>query len=362
MPAKKTTQKKSSRNETPRPTSFFGRFRAKMIDPLGIRVRSLMSRRPHRSFQRTRRRDYVRSLKLPGYWSFTNEVRKTLWRNRKTFLWLIAIYAILNILFVGLSSQDTYTQLSELLRDTSGEIFKGHWGEIGKAGLLLITGVSGDYSSPLTEVQQVYAVILVFFTWLTSVWLLRAFVAGKKPKLRDGLYNAGAPVLPTFLVGLLLAIQLLPIVVVVLGFTALVPFGILDGGAEAMIFWLAALLLIILSLYWITSTLIALVVITLPGMYPMQAIRAAGDLVVGRRLRILFRLLWLALITAALWAAVMIPIILLDAWIKGIWPAVSWVPIVPFMLLAMGTVTVVWVSSYIYLFYRRVVDDDASPA
>jgi hypothetical protein len=361
MPAKKTPKKAEHHTKDAAEPKSSNRLRG-LWETVKSRTGRLLGRRPHRSFRRTRRRDYARSLKLPGYWSFTNDVRKTLWQQRRVFLWLIAVYAVLTVGLVGLASQDTYTELSSTLRDTSGEIFKGNWGELGKAGLLLVSGATGELSMTLTEAQQIYAVIVIFFTWLTTVWLLRAILAGKKPRLRDGLYNAGAPVLPTFMVGGLLILQLLPVVVVVLGFVALAPFGILEGGAESMIFSAAALLLIMLSLYWITSTLIALVVVTLPGQYPMQAIRAAGDLVIGRRLRILFRILWLLLVIVMVWAVVMMPIILFDAWLKGVFPAINWLPLVPIALLALGTVTVVWSASYIYLLYRRIVNDDASPA
>jgi hypothetical protein len=334
----------------------------KTVNIVKLGTRNLLNRRPHRSFQRTRKRDYVRSLALPGYWAFTNQVRKTLKQHRRPFLWLVVVYAILTVALVGLASQDTYTELSTTLRQTSGEVFKGNWGELGKAGLLLVSGVTGELNMTLTEAQQIYAVIVIFFTWLTTVWLLRAMLAGKSPRLRDGLYNSGAPILPTLMVGGLLVVQLLPVAIAVLGFVALVPFGILDGGVESMIFSMAAFLLITLSLYWITSTLIALIVVTLPGQYPMQAIRAAGDLVVGRRLRILLRLLWLLLIVAIAWAIVMVPVILFDAWLKGVFPAINWLPIVPIALLTLGTATVVWSASYIYLLYRRIIDDDAAPA
>jgi len=361
MPAKKTPRKAARTAEDAAAKKDTKRI-GKITLAVRGRIGSLLTRRPHRSFRRTLRRDYARSLKLPGYWSFTNIVRKTVWQHRKVFLWLIFIYAVLTVGLVGLASQDTYTELSGTLRETSGEIFKGNWGELGKAGLLLVSGATGELNMTLTEAQQIYAVIVIFFTWLTTVWLLRAILSGKKPRLRDGLYNAGAPVLPTFLVGGVLVVQLLPVVAVVLGFVALAPFGILEGGAESMIFSAAALLLIMLSLYWITSTLIALVVVTLPGQYPLQAIRAAGDLVIGRRLRILFRILWLLFTIVLLWAAVMIPVILFDAWLKGIFPVINWLPLVPIVLLALGTVTVVWSASYIYLLYRRIIDDDASPA
>jgi hypothetical protein len=357
MPAKKTQSKakQSPRQNTPKSVR-------KTAAALQNRTRELLSRRPHRSFRRTRKRDYTRSLKLPGHWSFTNYVRKMLWKHRRTFFWLTIVYAVLTVSLVGLASQDTYTELSSTLRQTSGEVFKGNWGELGKAGLLLVSGATGELSMTLTEAQQIYAVVVILFTWLTTVWLLRAMLAGKKPRLRDGLYNAGAPVLPTFMVGMLLFVQLLPVVVVVLGFTALMPFGILDGGVESMIFSIAAALLIMLSLYWVTGTLIALIVVTLPGQYPMQAIRAAGDLVVGRRLRILLRLLWLLFIIVLTWILVLMPVILFDTWLKGLYPAINWLPIVPVVLLTLGTVTVVWSASYIYLLYRRVVDDDAAPA
>lgn len=363
MPAKKTkspAKKQTARQHAPKTNQ--GRSVRKAIAVMKNGTRDLLNRRPHRSFRRTRKRDYVRSLTLPGYWSFTNQVRKILWQHRRPFFGLIIVYGILTVALVGLASQDTYNELSTTLRQTSGEVFKGNWGELGKAGLLLVSGATGELNMSLTEAQQIYAVIVVFFTWLTTVWLLRAMLAGKKPRLRDGLYNAGAPVLPTFMVGGLLLVQLLPVVIAVLGFVALMPFGILDGGVESMIFSMAALSLITLSLYWITSTLIALIVVTLPGQYPMQAIRAAGDLVVGRRLRILLRLLWLLLVTALIWAVVMMPIILFDTWLKGLVPAIDWLPIVPVTLLVLGTVTVVWAAGYIYLLYRRIIDDDAAPA
>lgn len=333
-----------------------------LFKKLTRRVRTLLKRRPHRTFRRTQRRDYVRSLKLPGYWTFTEQVRKILWRQRKLFGLLAIVYGLLSIAFIGTASQDTYTQLGEALRSTGGELFSGNWGEIGRAGLLLLSGVTGSMTDTLTPAQQIYGMILALLTWLTTVWLLRAILANRKPKLRDGLYNSGAPVLPTFLVGLLISVQLLPVAIAAIGFAAASSSGLLDGGVEAMLFWVCAVLLSALSLYWITSTFIAMVVVTLPGMYPMQAIKIAGDLVIGRRVRILLRVLWLILILVVVWLVVMIPIILFDTWLKGIQPGVVWLPIVPVALLVMSTVTVIWSASYIYLLYRRIVDDDAAPA
>ena len=191
---------------------------------------------------------------------------------------------------------------------------------------------------------------------------MRALMAGGKPKLRDGLYNAAAPFLSTLLVSFVVVLQLLPVALAAIGFSAASATGLFDGGVEAMLFWVGAGMLGMLSLYWITSSLIALVVITLPGMYPLQALRTAGDLVVGRRIRILLRIAWMLLLIAVAWVVVVVPVILFDSWLKSLWPAIAWLPIVPVTMLVMASLTVLWGAAYIYVLYRKVVDDDAAPA
>lgn len=325
-------------------------------------IKSFLKRRPHRSFHLTRRRDYARSLKLPGYFAFTSYVRKTIWSNRRLFGLLIVFYILITIFMVGIASQDAYNTLKNTLDTTSGSVLSNGFGEIGKAGLLFLTTITGGLSQSLTDIQQVYTGIIMLIIWLTSVWLLRNILAGHKVKLRDGLYNAGAPIVSTFAVMILLLVQLLPFALVLIGYSAASTSGLLAGGVESMLFWIAAGLMTALSLYWITSTLFALVIITLPGMYPFQAIKTAGDLVVGRRLRILLRFLWMLLSTVVAWAIIMIPIIMIDSWIKGIWSAINWLPTIPALLLVLSGLTIVWISSYVYLLYRKVVADDVDPA
>jgi hypothetical protein len=333
-----------------------------MIAKIKKRLSDYLGRRPHRSFRLTKKRDYKRSLKLPGYFKFTNYVRKTIWQNRKIFLILAIFYAVITTLMVGIASQDTYKTIFDTLRTTSGSLFTGAWGEIGKAGLLSLTAITGGLSQNLTDIQQVYAVIITLMAWLTTVWLLRNILAGNKVKVRDGLYNAGAPILPTVLVAILLIVQLLPFAIALIGYSAAASTGLLDGGVQAMLFWIAAGLLALLSLYWITSTIFALIIITLPGMYPFQAIKAAGDMVIGRRLRILLRFLWMALTVVVAWIVVMIPVIIFDSWVTSVWSATSGIPVVPVTILIMSSLTVIWVSSYVYLLYRKVIADDAGPA
>lgn len=275
---------------------------------------------------------------------------------------LASIYAIATVLVVGIASQEIFSSLVETLTTTSGDTFSGVWGSISGAGLLFVASVSGGYLQSFSEVQQLYAVIITLITFLTVVWLLRNTMAGHKVNVRDGLYNAGAPIVQITMIALLAMIQMIPFALSLIGYSAASATGLINGGVEAMLFWICAALLTSLSVYWVVGSIFAAVIATLPGMYPYRAIKIAGDLVVGRRFRLVLRLLFMTFIVSFLWAIVMIPAIMFDVWIKGAWVAVDWVPIVPIMMLLLNAVTVIWMSTYVYLLYRRMVDDESRPA
>lgn len=326
------------------------------------KVRAYLLRRPHRSFRLTKRRDFVRTLRIPGVISMTVEVTRVLWGHKKLFLGVAAVYAVLFILLIGVGSQETYAQLSQTLRETSGGLFQGNWGELQQAGLLFTSLATTGLGSGLAIEQQIYSVILALLVWLTTIWLLRHILGQRPVKLRDGLYNAGAPIVATFLIALVMIVQLLPAALAGIGYGAASASGLLQGGVEAMLFWIAAGCAILLSLYWVTSTFFAMVIVTLPGTYPLQALRTAGDMVVGRRVRILLRILWALCLTAFVWAIILIPVILFDSWIKSVWSAIQWMPLVPVTLLILTTVGLLWSTAYVYILYRKVIDDDAAPA
>jgi len=145
--------------------------------------------------------------------------------------------------------------------------------------------------------------------------------------------------------------------VAAIGYNAAVSTGIIEGGgAPAMAFWVAAALLAILSLFWITSSLFAMVIVTLPGMYPFKALKTAGDIMLGRRVKILLRWVWMLLVVLVAWAVIIIPTILLDMGVKSLWPAIQWLPIVPFVMLLTAAGSTIWIATYVYLLYRKVVD------
>lgn len=339
------------------PKTFGSRF-----SNLKHTARDFLSRRPHRSFKKTSRRDYVRSLVLPGYISFTKEVVSILRKNARTFVLLIVVFSLLSSVLVGLTSQDTFRQLSVTLNDTSQDIYNGPVGEVSKAGLLLITSINGTLSTESTDIQQVYGIFLFLLIWLTTVWLLRAIFSGKQPKLRQGIYSAGAPIVSTFLILLVMLLQVIPAALAVIAYSAALTTDFLSNPLISIVFFFVALLMVLLSVYLLVSSFFAMIVITLPGMYPWKALRTAGDMVTGRRLRILLRVVWLVVIVMVAWVVVMIPLILLTNWLQSAVTQIAWIPVIPILLVILSTATTVFAGTYVYVLYRKVLDDDAAPA
>ncbi len=322
------------------------------------RYTNFLSRRPHRTFRLTRRRDYKRDWDMPGYIAFTNQVRQMLWGHKWLFTKFLALYSLFSFLIVGVLSQDNFNLLNKTVNQLGGNVVAGELSSIVQNVAIFAGIFSGAFNQTLTESQQVYSGLLLLIGWLTIVWLLRQIMAGhKKLKLRDGLYSSGSPLVSTFLLFLVFFVQLIPFAL------ALIAYGVADSADVfgdvlfTTMFWIVELILVVISMYWITSTTIALVVVTLPGMYPFQALKAAGDLAIGRRLRLLYRLAWLLLTIVVIWAVIILPFILLSqiSWLSSL-------PIIPVVALLLNSFTVLWTASYVYLLYRKLVSDGSKPA
>jgi hypothetical protein len=187
------------------------------------------------------------------------------------------------------------------------------------------------------------------------VWILRYRLSDNQIKLRDALYNAGSPIVATFILLLLIVAQLLPFALILLAYVAVSGVGIINWeiAIENMAAWCALAAIAVLTIYWMATSFIALVIVTNPGVYPWQAIKMSGDMVVGRRLRIVLRLMFMLVPLALLWLVVLLPVILLDNWIK-----LDWLPLVPLFTLFLSTLSLTWSASYIFLLYRKLLDDD----
>lgn len=360
--AKKVTEKQPRRKSTkksitePKKTAWYKMRRN--IHNLSQRRQQFLARRPHRSFKLTRRRDYKRKLLVPGYWAFTVQVLTLLWKNKKTFVALVLLFSVLTIILSSMMSQDTYQQLKDAISSVREDgTLSGFYETFGLFTGVLISYVSG--ANTTNQSQQAIGALLGLFAWLTTIWLVRAISAKQKPKMRDGLYSSGSPVLALLILALVVAIQMIPAAIALIIYSALDASGALSQTAILMAAGGAAVLIATMSAYWIVGTLFSMVIVTLPGMYPLRALKLAGDIVTGRRIRILLRLFWLFVVLAIVWIVVLVPIIFFDGVLKGWLPALQWLPIVPIFGLLLVNVSIVIFAAYTYLFYRKVVESDS---
>lgn len=365
MPKKSSKIKSASSAQGKSTKTANSKFRG-ALRKLKIKVKSLKSKihearskhlHLHKSFRRSYREDYVRETKTPGLLSHAMLTFKTIFAHWRTFLPFIILMMALYIIAVGLMSEDFYLQFQDAIDDTSAEIAGGEIGNFAKAGLLLLSTITtGGLDAGMDEVQTLFMIILFLIMWLVTIFLLRHFLAGEKLKLRDALYNALSPLLSTLLIFIVIFIQALPLMLVIITYSAAVATGFLDTPFYALIYFCFAALMLLLSGYLLSSSIMALVAVTSPGLYPMTALFAASDLMAGRRVKFVLRLIYLIFVIVLCFVVVMLPIILLDLWLKSVWSFLEGWPIVPFFLLMMTCFAFVYLTTYLYLYYRWLLD------
>ena len=311
---------------------------------------------PHKTFKRSYREDYKRNTNVPGVMHHIFASFGAILKNWKLFLPLLIIVVIMNAVLVGIMDQSDYSQYQEALDEASLQVAGGDIGNVAKAGLTLISTVTtGGLSGGSSEAATVFGILMFLIIWLTTIFLLRHILAGNKVKLRDGLYNAMTPLISTFLVFAVAVIQCIPIFLLIVAYSAAVQTDFLATPFYALVFFIFAALMIILSGYLLSSSLIALVAVSAPGLYPIKALRTASDLMMGRRIKFILRLVALILTLAIMWVAVMLPLILFDMWMKQFeWTA--GIPFVPICLTTMTCFTAMYITVYLYKYYRWMLN------
>lgn len=283
---------------------------------------------------------------VKGCWWLTEQTAIFIWAHKRIVLGLGLIYAILGAFLVGSLSQLDYTAF----KDASQKVVGGNVGALPTAFTLFGAAASGAFNTPQSPLQQFLAGVLAVFFWLSLVWAARMLTAQKTIKLRDVLYNSGSPIVPTLAIMGVMCLQLIPASLGTFAYSIASNGQWLQGGVEAMVFACAAVLLVLLSLYWLTSSFIGLVVVTLPGMYPLRALSTARDLVLNRRWSIVARVIFLGVVLLIVWAVVMVPIFMIDNWLHF-----AWLPLIPIFMQLMAGFTLLFASIYIYKLYRSLL-------
>ena len=357
--AKKKVETKNSKTKKMEPDAAKQKRISRKIERIKAKRQERKKERvhPHRSFRRSYREDYNREIKVPGVLYHILSTLRILGKNWKLFLPLLVIVVFLNIVFVGMMDESNYTKFKEVLDETSLQVAGGDIGNVAKAGLLLVSTITTGGLSNENESSSVFGVLIFLIVWLTTIYLLRHRMVGHKMKLRDGLYNAMSPIISTFLIFVTILIQCIPIFALIIAYSAAVQTEFLATPFYALVFFVFAAVMILISAYLLSSSLMAMVAVSAPGLYPMQALRATSDLMMSRRIKFLIRLVALIIALAIMWMVVMLPIIVLDLWLKTFEWAEG-LPLVPIFLLMMTCFTEMYIAAYLYMYYRWMLDGE----
>ena len=320
--------------------------------------------RLHRSFKRSYQEDYQRKTELPSLTSQASAAFKMFFKFWKIFLPLLLIFVGLYIFLIGAMSENTLADVKANVEQTNKDVADGKIGTVGKAGLTLLGIISTGGLTTMNDAQVVIAVLLFVIIWLVTIYLARHLLAGHQEiKMRDGFYSALSPLVSTLVVGLIIFLEAVPIMLTIIVFQVALTTEFLSTPFYALLFFMFAALMITLSLYLLSSSFFAIIVVSAPGLYPLTAVRMAKNLIMGRRLRFLIRVFYLAVIVALLYLLLLMPAIILDGALKAqfAWLAESKIPFVAIIQLTITVFIFIYLSIYFYLFYRALLDynDDA---
>ena len=356
--AKKTTKNKKQISSTKKNNSkknklkAVGAFLARPFVKLYRRLKHNRDQSVHKSFIRTRKRDKAKLPKIEGVVPFSWYVLKIILQRKWLYTKLLLLFAVISVLSVGLVQMSNAESLNQVLSaaTSGGDVLNPFMKALNTVG----SAFSGALNAQMTDIQYLSLSALYIGMILTTVWLLRQHLANRIVKVRDGVYSSIAPIISEYVLVLVGVLQLIPFALMAIVYTTAMSTGFIDGGIEAAMFGVAIALVIVLTLYFMTTTLFALFVATIPGTYPIKAYKAARVLVAGQRARLLIRLLWCLILIVVMWFIILVPIVIIA---NSFGSAGQFVIPIAFQLV-MG-ISFIYGTAYAYLLYRRMIDDPA---
>lgn len=304
------------------------------IKPAGSKSR----KKPKYKSFRLHKRIKHNGPKLPSWWSLFKKSLRLMSANKRAILVFFAIYGVLNILLIrGIAPLIDI----EGIRESYDELGLGNDGlSIGFAafGTLLQAGTQS-----VDAIAQIYQMLLLIMASLALIWLFRQQQAGNKVTMKMAFYRGMYPLIPFILIVLVIGLQLIPATIGNFIFTTVTTNNLVVGFLEQaswVIFFAGTL---ILSLYWISSSLMALFVVTLPEMTPMIALRETKQLVAHRRFVILSKVLALVLAIVAIIVVAVLPLIYFSPL------AAEW------LFFAITVLAVPFVIAYLFCLYRELL-------
>jgi hypothetical protein len=242
---------------------------------------------------------------IPNWWELLKKSWNLILANKKPIAIFVLIYGLLNIILVrGFSGTVNIEELRESFSEITGEDSASLLSGFTTFGLLFSASSQGA-----SDIGQIYQSFLLVISSLAIIWLYRQQQAGNLVTMKMAFYRGMYPIIPFLLVLIVIGLQLIPALIGNFLFTTVVDGGIAVGAVEQVMWTLFFGLTVLLSLYMISSSSIALYIVTLPEMTPMVALRQARELVRYRRFSVLLRIIAIALVIIAILFVIVLPVI-----------------------------------------------------
>lgn len=309
----------------------------------------VLAKRTYKSFRLSKPIRRPSRQKLPSSWALLRETWALLSARKGFFVGVVVVYGVLQLILVtGVVSSGTADVRDALLTAADGVS-----GAL-VTSLTLTTYVASTTGQAGTDQGSVYQFILIIIASLAVIWALRRVEnlrssklhASEKVRIRDAYYKGMTPLVPFMLILVVILLEFIPLLVGSWLYSVVIQGGIAVTLIEQLLWGLFLSVFAVLTIYLVLSSLFALIIVTLPDMTPMQALRSSRGLVLHRRWELIRKFLFLAVVTTFALLAVMMPI-------------AFWLPaIAPWVLYALFTALLAVTLGYLYVIYRELLRRD----
>lgn len=292
-------------------------------------------KRKYRSFQLQKRIKAVPKY-IPSTRVLLKQTVVFIGRNLGLFLGIAFIHALLYALIVRTTATVDIASVQGSFREVFGNSPNSAKGTAALLGTII--------GSPRKVENGGFTVtFLVILFSLIYVWAIRERINDVFIRVRDAVFNGLAPLASILAVLLFMGLQLIPFGIATFFYTSARSNSLFASGFEDLFFFSVTFFAGLLSFYYITSSVISLYVAALPGVYPIRALRAGGELVKYRRIVIFRRLLGLAFVLVASYLLMLLIVVRIAPGRTYAFIDTFQIGIVPF------------VNVYIYKLYRSLL-------
>lgn len=275
---------------------------------------------------------------LPSWYQLTKKALLLLRANILQVALYMLVYATVFFLFVrGLIAPLDVGILRDQLKQYASDI-SNISNNISIVGFMLHSAFNASGGTSMT-----YEMTFLLLSALAFIWLFRQQQAGNKVSFKDAYYRGMYPLIPFLVVCAVIALQAAPAIIGSTLYGAVVRDKLAITSLEQVFWFLFFMLLIVLSLYLISMSFVALFIVTLPEMTPMVAFKEAHALVQYRRITVLFRVIALLFVLAGAYVALVFPAIFVSSALSQALFFLLTLFILPFSV------------AYLYIMYRELL-------